>query len=121
MPVNGSFNVPHQSGGKPFRLVQSCLSKEVRMPLPARPAGHHAAAPSADPLAGPLRVSAAAGGRGRARDRPPGIAMSALAAGESVLSGLRQNQAATASTLALSDGTQISFSRFTEDSSLEPA
>lgn len=91
------------------------------MPRSALP-DSHAANDSLNPnLAGPVRVSAAAAGRGRMRERPAGIAMSALAAGESVVSGLRHNPPGGPSALALSDGTRISFSRITGESCLEPA
>jgi len=90
------------------------------MPLPRSPASGAAELHSLH-IAGPVRVSSAVAGRSRTRERPAGIAMSALAAGESVASGLRHSTSSGASALALPDGTHISFSRITEDSSLEPA
>ena len=98
------------------------------MKLPIPRADHTAVVPPSS--SGPLRVGAAAAGRSRVRERAEGIAMGAYAAGESVLAGLRiatapggvlQTQPAAATALALSDGTQISFSRITKDSLLEPA
>ena len=100
------------------------------MTPPAPPAGNATPILPHAPIAGPLRVSAAAAGRTRSREHPAGIAMSALAAGESVLSGLRMATSSAgsahgfpgeASVLALSDGTRISFTRITGDSVLEPA
>lgn len=61
------------------------------------------------------------------RAAPRGIAMTALAAGESVAAGRLQPDspvtaaAGPASAVSLWDGTTISFSRITPDAALEPA